>query len=581
MSEQRQKHWDNLRANNAFDVVVVGGGINGIGVYRELAMQGLRVILVERNDFCSGCSAAPSRMIHGGLRYLENGEFDLVRESLRERDALLVNASHLVHPLPTVIPIKSVFSGLLNSAASFFGIAGKPSSRGAVPIKLGLALYDWVTRKRRLLPRHGFQGRKATRAKWPKLTPDLRFSATYHDAWISHPERLGIELIGDTQRQASDCVPLNYAELTPSENGGFQLECLRTGDRAVISVRLVVNATGAWLDDTIRQISGETERERLVSGTKGSHLIIDNKEMEEALAGHMVYFENADGRVCIVFPYLGKVLAGSTDIRVKSATRVRCEDEERNYILDSLRLVFPGIDIKADDIVFSFAGIRPLPKSDHDFTGRISRGHHTKRLDGPVPQLCMVGGKWTTFRAFAEQTADDVLAELEQPRRVMTLETSIGGGRHYPDEIGQLEEALENEFSLDAARAGHLAQTYGTAAAALQEFCQDLGGDRPIAGSSLTENEVISLIRNEFVETISDLALRRTSLAIDGSLSLDIIDRLTDLIRRERNLTSQEAERQRSSLIQELDDYYGVSLQMLEARNQLWSDQCVLAQKPA
>lgn len=130
MSAERQIIWDRIAGDGAFDAVVVGGGINGIGVYRDLALQGLKVLLVERNDFCSGCSAAPSRMIHGGLRYLENGEFDLVRESLRERDALLGNAPHLVHPLPTVIPITSYLSGLLNSAASFLKVSGKPSSRG-------------------------------------------------------------------------------------------------------------------------------------------------------------------------------------------------------------------------------------------------------------------------------------------------------------------------------------------------------------------------------------------------------------------------------------------------------------------
>ncbi|WP_420413833.1 glycerol-3-phosphate dehydrogenase/oxidase [Roseibium sp.] len=581
MSDQRQENWGSLRSDSAFDVIVVGGGINGIGVYRELALQGLRVILVERNDFCSGCSAAPSRMIHGGLRYLENGEFDLVRESLRERDALLKNAPHLVHPLPTVIPIKSMFSGLLNSAASFFGLSGQPSSRGALPIKLGLMLYDWVTRSRRLLPKHTFQGKKATRARWPKLMPDLRFSAVYHDAWISHPERLGIELISDVQKQAPNCVALNYAEVGARQSGGFDVKNLRTGETANVSARLVVNATGAWLDETIRQISGETDRERLVSGTKGSHLILDNDDLADALDGHMVYFENADGRVCIVFPYLGKVLAGSTDIRVKSAARVRCEDDERDYILESLRLVFPDLDVRADQIVFSYAGIRPLPKSDHDYTGRISRGHFTKRLVGPVPQLCMVGGKWTTFRAFAEQATDEVLAELGRPRQTNTLGLPIGGGQTFPKDTNRFETNLINEFAVRFDQARHLVRTYGAAAVKLQKFCFSQGNDQPIAGCALTENEVIYLIRNEFVETVSDLVLRRTSLAIDGSVSLDIIDQLTDLLRQERNLSSQEAERQRSDLIEELGDYHGVSEKTLESRNQNWSEECELARKPA
>ena len=244
MSADRQIIWEGIVRDGAFDAVVVGGGINGIGVYRDLALQGLRVLLVERRDFCSGCSAAPSRMIHGGLRYLENGEFDLVRESLRERDALLVNAPHLVHPLPTVIPIATLFSGLWNSAASFFGSSGKPSQRGALPIKLGLSLYDWVTRRRRLLPKHRFDGAKATRSRWPDLTKAARCSAIYHDAWISHPERLGVELLQDTQAMAGGCIALNYASLV-AENGGYRLRDETTGKATTIEPKVIVNATGA------------------------------------------------------------------------------------------------------------------------------------------------------------------------------------------------------------------------------------------------------------------------------------------------------------------------------------------------
>src|SRR5690606_34513903 len=137
---QRDASLDRVRADGAFDVIVVGGGINGIGVFRELSLQDLRVLLVEKRDFCSGCSAAPSRMIHGGLRYLENGEFGLVRESLRERDALLRNAPHMVRPLPTTIPIKSIFSGTMNAAIGFLGGKSRPAERGVLPVKLGLML---------------------------------------------------------------------------------------------------------------------------------------------------------------------------------------------------------------------------------------------------------------------------------------------------------------------------------------------------------------------------------------------------------------------------------------------------------
>lgn len=566
MSEQRKQNLAKLSQNAAFDAVVVGGGVNGIGVYRDLSLQGLRVLLIERNDFCSGCSAAPSRMIHGGLRYLENGEFDLVRESLFERDALLRNAPHMVRPLPTVIPIASWFSGTLNAAAQFLGRGGKPAARGVVPIKLGLALYDWTTRKRRVLPKHRFFSKTETRHLWPALTDKSRRSAVYYDAWISHPERLCIELLRDVAEVAPQSVALNYAEVELSRNV-FRLRDRLTGTGFEILPKVVVNATGAWLDDTIAALAqGKTER--LVTGTKGSHLIIDNASLYDALNGHMAYFENTDGRVCIVFPYQGKVLAGSTDIRVEQARRVRCEADERDYILGSLRLVFPQVTISPDEVVFSYSGIRPLPRSDQDFTGRISRGHDVRRLHGPVPQFCMVGGKWTTFRAFAEQTTDAVLSSLGRNRRVSTRDMAIGGGKQFPDDPADLRAQLAEQYGLPPDRADQLIDRYGTQAVELARFCHD-AQDRPlVAGCTYGTAEIIWLCRNEFVETLSDVVLRRTALAITGQVSMQIIDALAVLVGRERALTQSEIEQQSAALVAELDAYHGVSAAMLIARNE-------------
>ncbi|PZN48503.1 MAG: glycerol-3-phosphate dehydrogenase, partial [Proteobacteria bacterium] len=480
MPRQRQQDLNRMRLDGAFDVIVLGGGINGVGVYRELTLQGLRVLLVERNDFCSGCSAAPSRMIHGGLRYLENGEFGLVWESLRERDALLANAPHMVRPLPTTIPIESLFSGMMNGAVGFFGLSGRPASRGALPIKIGLMLYDWITRHRRRLPRHRFRGARSTLALWPALSPKLRFSATYYDAWISYPERLGVELILDTQRLAPDSIALNHAELTP-QGHGFMVTDKTSGEQVPVSARAMVNATGAWLDESLALMAdGSADVEPFVSGTKGSHLVLDHPELYAALGGHMIFFEHADGRVCIVFPYLGRVLAGSTDIRVDRAARVRCEPEERDYILEALHREFRGKESGSEHIVFSYSGIRPLPRSDHEFTGRIPRSHFVHRLDRAVPQFCMVGGKWTTFRAFAEQTADAVLAELGKPRVASTLDMPIGGGSGFPPEAGTLAAELVKRHDIPADRAAHLVDLYGTRAEEVLAFCKRRSDDRPL-----------------------------------------------------------------------------------------------------
>lgn len=573
MSEGREHRLETIQGDNRFDVVVVGGGVNGIGVYRELSLQGLRVLLVERNDFASGCSAAPSRMIHGGLRYLENGEFGLVRESLAERDALLRNAPHMVRPLATVIPIANMTSGLFNSAAQFLGHTGKPAQRGALPIKLGLSLYDWVTRHRRVMPRHRFYSGSQTRRHWPALTNKAKQSAVYFDAWISHPERLCVEMIRDVADAAPQSIALNYAEIS-ADGDIFVLTCNCSGRQLNIAPSTIVNATGAWLDSTARSLGEETE-ERMVSGTKGSHLVLDNPRLAKSLGGHMVYFENSDGRVCIAFPYLGHVLAGSTDIRVPEAKRVRCEEDELEYILDSLSQIFPDVPLDRSDVVFSYSGVRPLPSSDHDFTGRISRGHSVRRLAGKVPQFCMIGGKWTTFRAFAEQVADDVLEELGRNRSVGTADLPIGGGKNYPGGSEELERNLQSSFGLDAARARHLAEHYGTTAVEMQRACSNETQDAPICeGAAYTGSEIRWLIRNEQVETLSDIVLRRTSLAITGAVSTAIIDALGDILASEHDISPTALAAQKADLIKEFKDFYGVTPEVLEQRSKERSMEC-------
>jgi glycerol-3-phosphate dehydrogenase len=574
MSSLRQNKLSQLRDNGDFDVLVVGGGVNGIGVYRDLALQGLRVLLIERSDFSSGCSAAPSRMIHGGLRYLENGEFDLVRESLAERDALLANAPHMVRPLPTVIPITSLFSGLFNSAASFLGREGKPQRRGALPIKAGLMLYDWVTRHRRALPKHVFHSGRATRRLWPDLTKRTKNSAVFHDAWISHPERLCVEMLRDTEVANGGCIALNYA-VVQRHDEGFSIKDARSNDVFRVTARLVVNATGAWLDDTARSL-GQPVKKPMVSGTKGSHLIIDNPRLRDALAGHMIYFENDDGRVCIVFPYQGKVLAGSTDIRVDVAERVRCEDSERDYILGSLKQVLPDVPVSEDQIVFSYSGIRPLPSSDQGYTGRISRGHFTRNLGGAVPQICMIGGKWTTFRAFAELTTDEVLRELGRNRVTTTQDLAIGGGAGFAMAKTQLCDTLTSTFDLSPDRVSHLLDHYGAIATDVAGFCHNDGDDTPLAqGCGYTNREILWLIQNEFVQTVSDIVLRRTDLAITGDVSSGIIDKICDILQQEHSLSDQSIADQYGALVSELGTYHGVKPDVLKNRNPERKPQCV------
>ncbi len=570
MAGTREEMLAELKAMPKVQALVVGGGINGISTFRELALQGVRVLLVERDDFCGACSSAPSRMIHGGLRYLENGEIALVKESLRERDALLRNAPHFVRPLPTTVPIHHVFSGLLNSVFSVLGLRGRPAERGALAVKAGLEMYDFLSRERRTMPRHVFRGRGATAALWPDLPPTVRFSATYHDAWISHPERLGIELVRDGLQANPAALAINHLAAKRRAGTRLVLTDALSGEEIEVETEVIVNATGAWLDEANAFLVGsEQPPAPYVGGTKGSHLILDHPGLVRALNGHMIYFENVDGRVCIAFPYLGHVLLGSTDIRVDRPGDVRCEDDEVDYILKSLSYVFPGIAVRPEDIVYRYSGVRPLPRSAASFTGRISRDHFVAEIDGTPPLLCLVGGKWTTFRAFGEQAADRALAILGIPRTVRTEERRIGGGAGFPeDDPGReaLVATLAADFGVSAGRAHHAVSHYGSAAAAILALCRDRA-DVPLSGTAYTEAELRYLIRHENARTHADLLQRRTSLAITGCLSSAVIARTTELLAAELGWTPELAADQERAFRAGLARDHGLSEAILIDRD--------------
>ena len=380
-------------------------------------------------------------------------------------------------------------------------------------------------------------------------------------------------MLRDTEAEAPLSIPVNYAELR-RVGDDYTLHDLASGDDLDIAPKTIVNASGAWLDDVSGDLQGGTG-DRMVSGTKGSHLVLDNPKLHDALDGHMVYFENSDSRVCIVFPYLGRVLAGSTDIRVERATRVRCEPDELSYIMESLALVFDGIDISPDDVVFSYSGIRPLPRSDADFTGRASRGHFLRRVGGKVPQFCMIGGKWTTFRAFGEQTADQVLAELGVPRRASTLDKPIGGGAGYPQDQAALERDLIREFGLSAPRARHLAGHYGSDARTVQSACANSPDDAPLSPDTLyTRAEIAHLFETEYALTVADMVLRRTSLAIRGDLDGEILDRVTEIVAKGKSLTVDATLSERNALVDELVTFHGASKEKLASKCPEWRTTC-------
>ncbi|MBM3874401.1 MAG: glycerol-3-phosphate dehydrogenase/oxidase [Verrucomicrobia bacterium] len=410
------------------DVLVLGGGINGAGLLRELALNGLEVLLVDKGDFASGATSASSRMIHGGLRYLENGEFRLVRESLQERDRLLRLAPHAVRPLPTTIPIFSHWSGFSNALKRFLGLSTPPSARGAALIKIGLTLYDVLTIRRRLLPTHAFSRRKEALTLRPGLHPGIVCTATYHDAQVSLPERLCLEVIADACAASPLAFALNYCRLARADGSAVVIVDELTGIGHRVTPKVVVNATGAWIDLANASLGRPS---RWIGGTKGSHLVIDHPELLRACRSEQLFYENADGRVCIFFPVNGRVLIGSTDIRIDNPDDAICDEREIDYMLESVRAVFPGIRVGREHILSRFCGVRPLPASDDGFTGRISRDHSCRftpaRAEQPWPVYSLIGGKWTTFRAFAELAGDRILRHLGRPRIASSRDRPISG----------------------------------------------------------------------------------------------------------------------------------------------------------
>ncbi len=515
-------------------VLIVGGGINGAGLFRELALQGMDVLLVDKSDFCAGASAASSRMIHGGLRYLEFGEFRLVRESLAERNRLLNNAPHYVRPLPTVIPVLFWFSGIGTVIRRFFGLRGqRPAHRGALMVKLGLLFYDLFTGKSRHMPRHTFLSRGKARSLCPLLPDVIKCAAEYHDAWVSYPERLCLEVIQEGVTVCENAHALNYVSLKGVDKGKVLLHDSITGEDLRVCPKILVNATGAWIDFTNTNLGLST---KLIGGTKGAHLVLENQELYNALGGKMIYYENNDGRVAVALPWLGKSLIGSTDIPVGNPDEVECEDSEITYMFDALREVFPNLKVDHSQILSCFCGVRPLPKSNAPATVEVSRDHSSPVIEPteeiPFPVYSLVGGKWTTFRGFAESVADKILPRLDAVRKVSSKNIPIGGGRNYPHSESEKRtwiDRLQQETGLTAERLSILLARYGTRAEDAAKFLID-AEDAPLQyHEGYTRREIEYIIENEAVCHVEDIVLRRTALALLGEVNKSLLEELAQL----------------------------------------------------
>jgi glycerol-3-phosphate dehydrogenase len=520
-----------LRDNPSAQVLIIGGGINGIATFRDLALQGVDVVLVEKNDYCSGASAASSHMIHGGVRYLENGEIRLVKESLEERNRLLKAAPHYVKPLKTTMPIFSVFSGLLSAPIRLFThSSGKPKERGAILIKVGLLLYDTFGRNGGTMPRHRFLGSKKSFAEMPSLNKEVKYTATYYDAAMDNPERLALDVLFDGLEVGTNARSFNYVAASAHQNGKTILKDMLTGEEISFTADVIVNTSGPWTDMTNKSLGFDTG---YMAGTKGSHIVMDNKELFTACDNREIFFENRDGRIVLMYPILGKVLVGTTDIPHDMKTPAICTDEEVDYFFKLVSYVFPNIRIDKDQIVFKYSGVRPLGASGDINPGVISRDYRIVRTskENEVPVLSLVGGKWTTFRALGAHLSSDVLKLLGKTRVVSTENLPIGGGKDFPtSDAGQKAWALSHAASVGQERALQLLLRYGTRAEKIINFIGGATEKMLLHSPSFSDKEIEFLVRNESVYRLEDVVNRRTNLAFTGSMSTAVLQELAAIV---------------------------------------------------
>ncbi len=531
----RQETISSLKESPNIDVLIIGAGINGIATFRDLALNGVNVLLVDRADFCSGASAASSHMAHGGIRYLENGEFRLVREAVQERNRMIENAPHIVHPLPTTIPIFKIFSGLLNAPLKFFNLLDRPSERGALVIKIGLMFYDAFTRDQKTVPPHQVASRKESLKRWKSLNPRVRYAATYYDGAILEPERLAVEMLLDAEADQPGARALNYVSLAGGKMNFVTLEDKLTGDKFDVKPRLLINAAGPWIDEANANLGLST---RFIGGTKGSHLILDNPELRAAIGSHEFFFENDDGRIVLIFPFYDKVLVGTSDLPIDDPDEARCTEEEVDYFLEMIGIVFPAIKVTREEIVFRFSGVRPLEFSGAKTTGQISRDHTIQELSGiwtgqDYPIYSLVGGKWTSFRAFAEQVTDKALGYLGLAREQDTRSLPIGGGRNYPQNDEERKRMLNGIYAwtnLSPERMQTLFERYGTRVEEIALFISQ-GEDAPLESLPIfSRREIEFLAQNEKIVHLTDFVLRRSNLAKLGLLNSAIVDELADVL---------------------------------------------------
>lgn len=463
--------------NRRFDLAVIGGGILGAGIARDAALRGLSVALIEQQDYGSGTSSRSTKLVHGGLRYLEQWAFSLVAESCRERGILLDMAPHLVKLLPFLLPVYD----------------GDP--RSLTKIRLGTTLYKWLSRKRtRKLAGHRTLSPEETLEVETALNPDgLRGAVQFFDCQMNDA-RLCLETVLDAEKHGAVCC--NYTQITGMKMKGPAVDSLEwvdriSGDQGKVEAKFVVNACGPWVEQMIRQV-GFDQSAITLSPTKGVHLVIPKINRENG-----IYFQSRlDRRMIFLLPWGNASLLGTTDTDYSGDPgAVYADAKDVQYLLQQLATMAPQFSLNADDVIASFAGVRALVRSG----GRPSSRSREERLVLQADNLLTVaGGKFTTFRAIAEQAVNRAMKEMGAARApCRTSETPLEDRRPSPQ--GQA-------FSID---------------------------DPPVGSRGVFASDVLHACRHEQVVTLADVMRRRTTLALGANSGDEVITQVSHLVAQE------------------------------------------------
>jgi len=523
--------------NAPCDVAVIGAGLNGAGIARDAALRGLRVVIIEQYDLCTATSAWSSRLIHGGLRYLEYGEVGLVHESLRERITLRKIAAHLVHPIRITIPIY------------------KGAKRGPLLIRLGMIAYDLLS-VGKTVPRHDMLSRSEMLEAEPGLGSEgLRAAARYYDAQIRFTERLVLENLlgaraaGAEIRTYSKVTAINIEDAAVRSVGFTDT---LTGEQQEIEARVVVNAGGPWVDEVLG--TAPRKSPQLIGGTKGSHIIVG--AFEGAPRDAFYVEAAADGRPFFIIPWNGLYLIGTTDIRFEGdIAALRASHEEVDYLLKESNRVFPQAKLTVDDIHYAYSGVRPLPYREHGPESAITRRHIIKENRNVARGLVsIIGGKLTTYRNLAEQTVDRVGKLLGRKLADCRTHDTLLPGAYR---LGEARDALESLELLTQPGVERMLAVYGGRAANVVSLARS---EPPLARAidpigTVLAAEVVFAIREEMARTLTDIVFRRLMLGFGANQGRELYEAIADLAAGEMQWSKEERRAQLDALTAYSDSF--------------------------